>query len=201
MAMAKGPQASGLREAGPWLPCEDRRLPYYRDGSCSLPLLLSMMSSNNRIDLKISLWWLWRSFLEDLVCGKGTQSQSARKKEATRRHRAHFFWIGLLGPKPIGLLRWTRAHGSNANRAPRWTRAAPAGSKANRTTGLRLPAGGTRAPGPTPNRAPRWAQTPGLAQRRVGWAGGFLRPAAGDRPGGRPWVAGRVYLISAELLL
>ena len=37
--------------------CEDH-LPYYKDSSCSLPLLLSMMSSNNRGDKKISLWWM-----------------------------------------------------------------------------------------------------------------------------------------------
>jgi hypothetical protein len=31
-------------------------LPYYKGSSCSLPLLLSMVSSNNRSDLKISLF-------------------------------------------------------------------------------------------------------------------------------------------------
>jgi hypothetical protein len=37
--------------------CEDH-LPYYKDNSCSLPLLLSMMSSNNRGDQNISPWWM-----------------------------------------------------------------------------------------------------------------------------------------------
>jgi hypothetical protein len=53
--LAKGPQA--------WVQCEDH-LPYYKGGSCSLPLLLSMMSSNNRGDNKISL-------LVDIVHGTG----------------------------------------------------------------------------------------------------------------------------------
>jgi hypothetical protein len=46
--MAMGPQG--------WVQCEDR-LPCYKDNSCVLPLLLllSMMSSNNRGDLKMSL--------------------------------------------------------------------------------------------------------------------------------------------------
>jgi hypothetical protein len=47
--MAKWPQG--------WVQCEDH-LPYYKYNSCSLPLLLSMMSSNNRGDQKISLWWI-----------------------------------------------------------------------------------------------------------------------------------------------
>ena len=45
--MAKRPQG--------WVQCEDH-LPYYKDNSYSLPLLLSMLSSNNRGGLKISLW-------------------------------------------------------------------------------------------------------------------------------------------------
>jgi hypothetical protein len=47
--MAKRPQGR--------VQCEDR-LPYYKGSSCSLPLLLSMMSSNNRGDQKNSLWWI-----------------------------------------------------------------------------------------------------------------------------------------------
>ena len=60
--MAKGPQG--------WVQCEDR-LPYYKDSSCSWPLLLSMMSSNNRSDLKPSLVVIAKVVFEDLVCGKG----------------------------------------------------------------------------------------------------------------------------------
>jgi hypothetical protein len=42
-----------------WVQCEDHLPYYYRGNSCSLPLLLPpTMSSNNRGDQNISLWWV-----------------------------------------------------------------------------------------------------------------------------------------------
>jgi hypothetical protein len=61
--MAKGPQG--------WGQCEDG-LPYYKDSPCSLPQLLSLMSSNNRGDLEIPLWWypgIW--FVERVLFKRG----------------------------------------------------------------------------------------------------------------------------------